>query len=1645
MCTGRSGLCPSDLFWPTTTVCRVTTGVCDPAEMCTGNSPTCPDDKLLSNTTVCRRSTGVCDSAEACTGNSPTCPDDKLLSNTTECRASTGVCDPAEMCTGTSGPCPGDFKLPWTTVCRASTGPCDVADMCTGSSGQCPVDRVMPATSICRPPNGSCDAPEYCTGSSADCPADRFVNNGVQCSAGACSVPQICDGLVASCPAVFLPNGTMCRPPSQMCDLAEMCDGLSGQCPPDHNPLCPWAWISAPAPAIVIGYGEFCGLLSDDATVLVNITTDRVINFFVLSTSTFTAGSHDFLRSTVLVANSLDEPVLSFSSTLYRGWVYQPRPVFPIFSILNATNTSLTMNILWAHPPYSTMPQSVTLMKGAACHWPSLPAGSYCGTGVSSQYRSMVIQIHPKVDPSVDQTATFYSAFYDTRGSTYRFLSRNFSLTFISYNKASGDVYFTCPDDVSQYISTIVYNASTDSYSLFAFDLVTATSCPQALPTGYNCASISVPKDAKSMCIGVSSGNAISVQIDLTGIATQCRNVTATLTTPLWTIEPVPQCLQDGGISSVMYDFHLQSFAATYNVSLAVRRFVTSPACQSQASPLFCGSAGGWTYATQYASSVVSAAAISPAGSFVQSFQSGLLCQLGVPYSSGSWGNMSIGFVSFNGTNALLTNGSQKFTLSSSNCFQPSSMLSRFSGSAMFVTTTSKGVAVQHFASILVNATPTYADRFFSDIVVKISNATNLVCSLYARGLLVAGGSIIFAAAPSGTCDDTKINGVNFTGKMSQDGGIVTVGIASGPSALLSISIPTTPTNDPMPSGRYCKDSGKGDFVIVQQNTNGSTTVYSSVGGSLEQATLWTDLIDDGTTIVTRGATKVRFVNFSAEGYGVSISGAQQLLSAQACNILPSSPSTATGQFCGVTYDSNPNDIDPNSPAFMGNTSFATLTVTWNQASTIPQYSIQLFASRRLSPSQPLSLTFNDHPWLIPFRFPGTQLLLTSNDTSSNALWTLSFADQLGPMSVSLSSALCGSNTVIISGGTVCGTPTLQGTSLADLQVFVNITSRSLVDITSLSLTLALLNVTNRSRTSFSSISTAVVIDGKIMYWAGANQPVVMVAEVDSASISLVGLYGGSVSSRSCPQLLHSDKYYCGTNVSAPWTLIVGAGRGAESSFFISIGSGSGFGRLTVYWLPPLNMAGMFSVTQTVGPLGITALQYFSTNDSYVLTTDTSISPTASIITLSRGKCNAALLPDGEYCGAFNTTSAPSFKLSVRNGTVFTRLPSNPSVRVKCVGMQSAAGGLYDCMGAPISSFSVETLDTSIFDYYYQPFGQAALSYSGGAVKASFSQNGGISYLATLSSCEKIPQLFQTFTGASMMQSSMFSNNTRLAVNGSGTVFVADVDRSCIFTVDPSSGFVQVFAGQCDTAGYADGAAGDALFNTTVGIVFDSSGILYVMDAGNARVRAVARNGDVTTMSGNGDSSSVDNVGLGVSYLDLAGATVHPTSGRLYISEAYRIRILNPAANSVKTYLGSTGPGYVNGSGTKALLNRPGKATFTSDGLTMYFVDSGNNCLRKVSSTSAVVTVASGVVGIGGFLSSMPMFPQTALVDWLTGNVLIADNGHLWLYMTVSGVVSTYDGPNALVTPNASDLVVFPAYGKTLFVGDGPRVHALSR
>lgn len=129
-----------------------------------------------------------------------------------------------------------------------------------------------------------------------------------------------------------------------------------------------------------------------------------------------------------------------------------------------------------------------------------------------------------------------------------------------------------------------------------------------------------------------------------------------------------------------------------------------------------------------------------------------------------------------------------------------------------------------------------------------------------------------------------------------------------------------------------------------------------------------------------------------------------------------------------------------------------------------------------------------------------------------------------------------------------------------------------------------------------------------------------------------------------------------------------------------------------------------------------------------------------------------------------------------------------------------------------------------------------------------------------------------TSTQPDMPQKTVLANFTTLnnaagiAVDRSRNVFVSDSTRHVILRYRwGSKDAPAVYAGAYDQSGLVDGQGTTARFNQPGAIAVDPSGVLWVVDVGNGRIRRVDANANVWTVAATnavaGDPIAVDTSG----------------------------------------------------------------------------------------------------------------------------------------------------------------------------------------
>ena len=255
-----------------------------------------------------------------------------------------------------------------------------------------------------------------------------------------------------------------------------------------------------------------------------------------------------------------------------------------------------------------------------------------------------------------------------------------------------------------------------------------------------------------------------------------------------------------------------------------------------------------------------------------------------------------------------------------------------------------------------------------------------------------------------------------------------------------------------------------------------------------------------------------------------------------------------------------------------------------------------------------------------------------------------------------------------------------------------------------------------------------------------------------------------------------------------------------------------------------------------------------------------------------------------------------------------------------------------------------------------------------------------------------------------------FNAPAGVAVDSSGTVYVADYGDQRIRKIS-SAGVVTTLAGS-GMYGFADGTGAAAQFKNPEGVAVDSSGTVYVADLGNQRIRKITPAGVVTTLAGSGVAGFADGTGVAAQFYAPASVAVD-SSGTVYVGDTYnnRIRKITPAG-VVTTLAGSGIQGFADGTGSVAQFAHPRGVVVDSAG-TVYVADTSNHRIRKISSAGVVTTLAgAGTSGFADGTEAAAQFnlPFGVAVD-PSGTVYVADrNNNRIRTISSAGVVTTLAG-----------------------------------
>ena len=198
-----------------------------------------------------------------------------------------------------------------------------------------------------------------------------------------------------------------------------------------------------------------------------------------------------------------------------------------------------------------------------------------------------------------------------------------------------------------------------------------------------------------------------------------------------------------------------------------------------------------------------------------------------------------------------------------------------------------------------------------------------------------------------------------------------------------------------------------------------------------------------------------------------------------------------------------------------------------------------------------------------------------------------------------------------------------------------------------------------------------------------------------------------------------------------------------------------------------------------------------------------------------------------------------------------------------------------------------------------------------------------------------------------------FAEPFGIAIAPDGVIYVTDGGSHRVRRITVG-GRVETLAG--GTRGFRDGPGTAAQFDTPSAIALDAAGVLYVADTGNHAVRRITPGGAVETLAGDGTAGDAD--GSAARFNGPVGIAVDG-SGRVIVADTYNDRIRAIARDgTVSTVAGGPVPGADDGMAAEARFDTPCGVTVDATGA-IHVADTGNGAVRRIDPGGAVTTIAS--------------------------------------------------------------------------------------
>ena len=261
-------------------------------------------------------------------------------------------------------------------------------------------------------------------------------------------------------------------------------------------------------------------------------------------------------------------------------------------------------------------------------------------------------------------------------------------------------------------------------------------------------------------------------------------------------------------------------------------------------------------------------------------------------------------------------------------------------------------------------------------------------------------------------------------------------------------------------------------------------------------------------------------------------------------------------------------------------------------------------------------------------------------------------------------------------------------------------------------------------------------------------------------------------------------------------------------------------------------------------------------------------------------------------------------------------------------------------------------------------------------------------------------------------------------VDASHNIYIADTYNHRIRKVDGKTGIITTVAGIGYKGFSGDGGpATNARLRYPFNVFLDSAGNIYIVDTFNYRIRKVdAATKIITTVVGDGAAKFRGDGGLAIdASIKKSYDVMVDSAGNLFIADTHShvIRKVDAETGIINTVVGQGDNAGFEGDGglaTDAKLNSPTGVYVDASG-NIYAVDTKNDVIRKVDATTNIInTVAgngtAGFSGDGGLATNAQLnYPEAVWVD-SAGNMFIVDtdNCRIRRVDSTTGIITTVAG-----------------------------------